>query len=141
MRFACVLMIGIAICATTPARGDEIIFKNGDHLSGKIVGADGGKLTVKTSVAGEIKVDMKDVKSFSTEEPIELRLNDGSTIKDRVTASDEGTIATSGEGTISVQTVALADVKKINPPPVKWSGALTAGGTLTRGNSQTDDLH
>src|SRR3954468_6905025 len=59
------------LCAlVTAAHADEILFNNGDRLTGTSVTADGGKITIKTAVAGEVKVDMKDVKTFTTDAPI-----------------------------------------------------------------------
>jgi putative salt-induced outer membrane protein YdiY len=140
MRSAKILAAACLVwCASVSA--DEIVFKNGDRLSGTITQADGGKLTIKTAVAGDVKVDMKDVKTFSTDQPIELRLNDGSTIKDKVNPSDAGTVRTAGEGAVEAQQVPLTSVKKINPPPVKWDGSLTIGGLVTRGNSHTENIN
>jgi putative salt-induced outer membrane protein YdiY len=139
--------------ASAATRADEVLFKNGDRLTGTIVTAEGGKLTIKTAVAGEIKVDLKDVQTFRTDQPIDLQLSDGSTIKDKVTpATRPGVVETAGTGTVQPpgaattapapsQPVALADVKKINPPPVAWTGSIRAGGLLTRGNSDTDNLN
>ncbi len=36
--------------------------------------------------------------------------------------------------------VAIKDIKSINPPPVKWTGAITANGLLTDGNSNTQNI-
>src|SRR4051794_1727337 len=98
-----------AFVAAAPAIADEIVFKNGDRLSGTITQADGGKLTIKSPIAGEVKVDMKDVKSFSTDAPIDIRLNDGSAIHDKVASAGEGSIATAGTGTVKAQEVPIGD--------------------------------
>src|SRR5687768_12285158 len=78
------------------ARADEIHFKNGDKLTGKIVSADGGKLTIKSNVAGAIEVDLADVRTFSSDEPITLKLKDGTILKQPVTGGPEGQIALKG---------------------------------------------
>src|SRR5450432_3539409 len=49
----------LAIGLVTAARADEVIFKNGDHLSGKIESAADGKLVITTAMAGKITVDLK----------------------------------------------------------------------------------
>ena len=36
--------------------------------------------------------------------------------------------------------IALKDVAQINPPPIKWTGSLTANFLVTRGNSHTDNF-
>jgi putative salt-induced outer membrane protein YdiY len=35
----------------------------------------------------------------------------------------------------------LKDIKKINPPPVKWTGSVLVGGMITRGNTKTDNFN
>ena len=132
-----------ASCAAVlPALGDQVIFKNGDRLTGTIGELGGGKLTIKTAVAGDVTVDMKDVESFSTDAPIEIKLNDGTTLRDQVTGpgQDPGTVQTAGQGAVAAQPVALDRVEAINPPREKWTGSVTAGGLVTRGNSNTESL-
>jgi putative salt-induced outer membrane protein YdiY len=136
----CVLA-ALAVLPALPSFADEIVFKNGDHLTGTIKTADGGKLTIDTSVAGTVTVNISDVKTFSTQEPITIKLQDGSIIKDKVVPAPEGQIATAGTGVVKPQPIALTAIQKVNPPPVKWTGAVTAGGLLTRGNSDTDNFN
>jgi putative salt-induced outer membrane protein YdiY len=125
-----------------PALGDEIIFKNGDRLTGKITGADGGKVTIDTSLAGSLSVPMDQIKTFSTDAPLTLKLRDGSIVNDQITAAGtDGAITTKGVGPVKSQTVALIDIDKINPPPVKWSGSIAVGGIVTRGNSKSQSLN
>lgn len=142
-----------ALATATTTYGDEVLFKNGDRLTGTIVTADGGKLTIKTAVAGEVKVDLKDVQTFRTDQPVDLRMSNGSVIKDKVVpATQPGTVETAGAGTVQTtgttapapaapQPVELADIKKINPPPVAWTGSIRAGGLIARGNTNTDSLN
>lgn len=134
--------VATALAAGT-ASADEVVFNNGDRLTGTVVSAEGGKLTIKSAVAGEIKVDMKDVKTFSTDQPVELKMADGSVIKDQVKAAPEGSgqVETAGTGNVRAQPVSLTEVKQINPPPVRWTGSVLAGGLITRGNSDTDSFN
>ena len=136
---------GLAVCLAlslfpSPARADEVVFKNGDRLSGKIVSADGGKLVIDTAVAGKVTIDMANVKTFSTDAPVELRLKDGSTVKDALTSGDEGQVATRGSGNVAAQPLPIANIAKINPQE-KWTGSLVAGALITRGNSDTDNIN
>ena len=63
-------MLILVLSPVGPARGDEVLFQNGDRLSGKILKAAGGKLTIKTDGSGEVSVDMSKVKTFSTDAPV-----------------------------------------------------------------------
>lgn len=135
----------VAMCGSV-ATADEILFKNGDRLTGTITRAAEGKLTIQTTIAGEVTVDLSEVRTFSTDEPIEIRLGDGSVLPGQtVDASDqEGVIQTQGgaDAAIQPQTLELSQVSAINPPDdgATWSGAFTIGGTITRGNSKTESL-
>lgn len=149
------LIVCALACAatTTTTYADEVLFKNGDRLTGTILTAEGGKLTIKTTVAGEVKVDLKDVQTFRSDAPVDFRLSDGTVIKDKVVpATQPGVVETAGTGTVQTtaattpapalpQPVALADVKKINPPPVAWTGSIRAGALLTTGNSNTESVN
>lgn len=128
------------VCAFVgPAAGDEIFFKNGDHLTGKVLTADGGKLVVDTAVAGKITIDMKTVKTFTTVAPIEIHLSNGTVIKQRVAAAPAGQFATAPNGPLAQQNFAISAIAAVNPPaPKPWSGHVTATGTLARGNTNSE---
>ncbi len=138
MRFS-KLAIG-ALLIAAPALADEIDFKNGDKLTGKIVQTSGDQLTIDSSVAGTVIVKMSDVKTFSTDAPIVLKFKDGTIINDKVKAAEAGSVTTAGTGTAKSQDVALADLTAINPVQ-GWTGDLTIGGLITRGNSDTQQLN
>ena len=132
----------VAAVLAVPVQGDEVVFKNGDRLTGKIKSVDGGKLKMSTAVAGDVTIDMGGVRTFKTDEPIEMHLADGSVLKQQVNASpEEGKIATAGGDTIAAQTVPVASVQKVNPPPVQWTGSVVAGALFTRGNTDTDSAN
>lgn len=127
---------GVVVLAGSWVLADEVQFKNGDRLTGKIISAEVGKLKIKTTVAGEVEVDLSDVKTFATTGPITLRLKDGTSFTQPVAAAADGQVAVQG-GAVAAQNVPLASIKKINPKE-SWTGAIVAGGLLTRGNSDTD---
>ncbi len=141
MGTARLLFVCALFALSSPIFADEIQFKNGDKLTGKIVRLEDGKFIVQSAVAGEIKVDPALIKTFSTDTPVELHLKDGTVINQKVAADGEGKVVTSAEGTVKSQPVAIADVAKLNPPPVQWTGDVSAGLLLTRGNSNTDNIN
>jgi putative salt-induced outer membrane protein YdiY len=123
------------------ARADEVIFKNGDKLTGTIVSADGGKLVITSKVAGKITVDLNDVLTFSTDVPLKVKLQDGTTVNQKIAADTQpGTIDTAPGGTLQPQTFPLAQIDKINEPPVAWTGAIVVNGLFTHGNSNTSEI-
>jgi uncharacterized protein DUF481 len=127
----------LALAGRTAA--DEILFLNGDRITGKIVSADGGKLTIKSDTAGDVTVDLSKVKTFSTDEPIVIKAGD-TTLKSKVTGGANGTVQVVPVAGRSPQVIALKDVAKTNPPPVKWTGSFVANGLITTGNSETENF-
>ncbi|HEX4796379.1 MAG TPA: DUF481 domain-containing protein [Humisphaera sp.] len=141
-NFALRALTAFAVCLslTGSALADQIVFKNGDRLTGKIVSMDGGKLVVKSAVAGAVTVDLKDVSTFSTDGPIEIHLNDGTVLKQPVAVDKEGTISAGGAD-MKPETISLGAVKSINPPNGTWTGSVTVGGSFARGNTDSDSIN
>ncbi|MFN4241898.1 MAG: YdiY family protein [Tepidisphaerales bacterium] len=130
------------LAAVSAAWGGEVVFKNGDRLTGEVTRLEGGKLKIKSAVAGEVTVDLKDVASFSTDEPIEIKLADGSVVKQQVQRSETpGTIQTAPSAAgVAASTLSLDQVVAINEPKVetRWTGNIRAGALLSRGNTDSD---
>src|SRR5882672_10674029 len=134
---ACALTLSLVVAGRAAA--DEILFLNGDRLSGKIVSADGGKLTIKSETAGVVTVDLAKVKTFSTDEPIVIKTGD-TTLSSKVTGGADGTVQVVPVAGGTPQVITLKDVAKINPPPVKWTGSFVANAMITTGNSETENF-
>jgi putative salt-induced outer membrane protein YdiY len=131
-------LVLLTVCAV-PALGfaDEVRLRNGDRITGKVVEASGGKLKVSTAAAGDLTLDLKEVQTFGTDEPVEVRLKDGTITRTRVLPSESaGAINTGGEADVT-----LASVKSVSSQEPHWTGAVVVGGLLTRGNSNTESLN
>jgi putative salt-induced outer membrane protein YdiY len=133
------LLAALVFVAPGRAHADEVQFLNGDRLTGKIVGAAGGKLTLKTESAGDVVIDLSKVKTFTTDGPIVVRSGDR-TLRSTVTAGPDGSIQVVPIAGGAPQIVALHDIMQLNPPPVEWKGAITFNGLVTRGNSETTNI-
>jgi hypothetical protein len=73
---------------------DVIETKDGARLVGTVAGINDGKITLKTSYAGDIEVAKSEVAKLTMESALAIRLEDGTTV--------EGTIAPTGEGAITI---------------------------------------
>jgi len=58
------------------SRGDTVLLKNGDHLTGTVTQLAGGKLTVTTSYAGALTITWDEVSSVKLDKPLLLPLED-----------------------------------------------------------------
>src|SRR5262245_6531174 len=133
----CVLALSLALASRAGA--DEIQLLNGDRLTGKIVSAEGGKVVIKTESAGDVTVDLSKVKTLSTDEPIVVKSGD-TTFKSKLEPGGDGTVQVVPVEGGAPQILALKDLTQLNPPPVKWTGALTLNALVTRGNSESESL-
>ncbi|HEY2586055.1 MAG TPA: DUF481 domain-containing protein [Tepidisphaeraceae bacterium] len=121
------------------AQADEVVLNNGDRLTGKIT-VDGSKLTIDTKAAGKVTVDLKDVKTFSTDEPADMVLKDGTKVHGRIASAENRQITLApGGGAIGV--VPYGQLRAISPPPAEWSGNVLIGGLLARGNTDVDSFN
>src|SRR5688500_16538704 len=81
-----------AIGTASAAFADKVELTNGDILTGKIVGSDEKTLTLKSDKPGEIKIDLVNVKTFSTDEPINVHLKDGTVLTKKASAGEPGIV-------------------------------------------------
>lgn len=136
---ASLLLVLASLIGTAAA--DEILFKNGDRLTGTITRAAGGKVTIKTEAAGDVAVDLAKIRTFSTDRPVVLKVGEKTVISSTVAPGDEGTVQVAPQGlTGPAQVVRIADVLQVNPPPVRWTGSVTLNGMFETGNTNTESV-
>jgi putative salt-induced outer membrane protein YdiY len=122
---------------------DEVFLTNGDRLSGTITQLVDGKLTIATTLAGDVTVRITSIRTLSTAAPVVVRFRDGTAVTGLIQNADDGQIRPADEDGQVLRTLALADVVTLHPPqpPTVWSGNVRAGFTLTRGNSETEAVN
>ena len=121
--------------------GDEIQFKNGDRLTGTIDSIDSGKISIDSKVGGKVAADVKDIKTFSTDHPILIKLADGTMARQAVASGPEGQVMVTPEGAAAPRAVEIAQIKQISAPGAHWSGNIVVGGLLARGNTQSESVN
>jgi putative salt-induced outer membrane protein YdiY len=122
---------------------DEIIFINGDRLTGKIDHVLEGKLVFKSDVIGKVTIDMSKIQTFSTDDPVSVHLKDDNVLLQKIESSEAGRFAIKGTDTVKAQEFNITSISSINPPPKpepKWTGNISAGFTSTHGNTTTDNV-
>ncbi|MBP5510174.1 MAG: DUF481 domain-containing protein [Kiritimatiellae bacterium] len=118
------------------ASADVVLFKSGDRLTGTVESVEAGKMAFVSKAVGKVTINLKDVQTFSADNPVEFVLEDGRVTKQQVSVSDREGMAKLFDGT----EIELSKIVQINPKPketVKWSGKVTAGVDIVRGNTQT----
>jgi hypothetical protein len=73
---------------TGPASADQIVLKDGDRVTGKIVKKDGQILTVESKNFGPIAVKWDDIDTIQTDEPLNVVLPGDRTVKANLQSQD-----------------------------------------------------
>ena len=137
ISLCCVVLFAQAIYA------DELVFTNGDRLTGKIDHALEGKLVLTSDLAGKVTVEMTKIQTCSTDEAVTVHLKDGNVLVQKVVSSTAGKFAIEGTETVKAQDFDIAAISSINPPPKpvpKWTGNVSAAVTSTHGNTKTEAI-
>jgi putative salt-induced outer membrane protein YdiY len=143
MRRQILLLTFSLFFCTQSVHADELIFTNGDHLTGKIDHLVEGKMVFKSDILGEVKFDLSKIKTFSTDDPIAVHLKDETVLLQKITSSEPGKFGIEGAGTVKAQDFELASISSINPPvkPLpKWTGNISVGVTSTHGNTKSQSM-
>lgn len=142
----------VLILLTAPAMADQIVLKNGDRLTGKIIKSDGAKLVLKTELLGDVSVDLSALRSITSDRPVYVTLADGRTVVGLMTVSDGKAELRAGNSNavsfdratirfIRSEEEHLAYESSLNPGWLEqWSGGADIGFALTSGNSDTTNL-
>ncbi len=136
---------------------DQIVLKNGDRLTGKIVKKDGDKIVIQTEFAGLVTILWSAVDKIVADEPVNIELADGQMLKGTVESKEEEKIEvkTQDAGTVEVEKAKIELVRSddeqanfeaerdrlLNPGfSDLWAGSADVGFSLTTGNSDTRAL-
>jgi putative salt-induced outer membrane protein YdiY len=143
----------IAFLASSQAVfADQIVLKNGDHLSGTIVKSDGKVLVLHTEFAGDVTVQFAAITQITTEKDLHISTSDKKTVVGPVTTTDgKIEVATKTGGTVEVPAGNVVLIrndaeqaaydKSLHPGLMHgWNGGANVGFSLSRGNSETTNL-
>ncbi|MCF7972315.1 MAG: DUF481 domain-containing protein [Phycisphaerae bacterium] len=120
---------------------DQVILKNGDTITGTIVKLTDSKMVFKSNLAGEVTIDLSNIRTLSSDKLLTIHLKDGTVLHCRV-SSDEGDQFSISNSALQTQSMNTADITAINPPAppkAKWVGQVSVGVTSTHGNTKTDN--
>lgn len=142
VRSLTILCILLSTCAV-PLHADEIVFGNGERVIGTFVQAQGGTIVFQSEMMGELSIDQQRVARLTVTAPVTLHLRDGRVLTGTsFRLSDTEAIVSVTDGPPQGEVLARADIAAINPPtppPVVWSGSLSAGFTSTHGSSFSEN--
>jgi putative salt-induced outer membrane protein YdiY len=132
------LVIPMFLFCVGGALADKVVLVNGDTLTGTVVKAEGGKLTLKTEYSGPIEIDITQIKTITSDNPVEVRLATGEVLKGKLQSLPDGKMVVEKSEERDRAVIDWTKVSAINPPPVvppQWHGNVTAGGSIQTGNT------
>jgi len=124
------LYLAAAMSLAGATLADTVELLDGNRLTGKIGVIDDGRMAFSSASLGEIVIELKNVRTYATDEPATIRTKSTGTTSDKITGGDATQVVTAGGKTMPTE-----DVKIINPPAQKWTGSVVATFTLNRGNT------
>jgi len=130
-------LIVLALLCAVPANADEVRLKNGDRLTGKVVGLSGGTLAFGTAY-GDVRLPWIEVTRLVVTDPILVAVGTAPPVA--ATILDAGA---DGQATLQPGgTVSLGDVVTLArpQPPLIIDGGANAGLTATAGNTDVNNL-
>ena len=128
---------------------DQIVFKNGDRLTGTIVKSDGKTLVIHTDTADDVTIKYEDIQEFKSDQVLHVGLKGGKTAVGPVTTSDgKLEIATKTSGTVEAPKEDVTEMRSeeayqkfVHPGLMNgWDGGIDVGFSIARGNARTENL-
>lgn len=134
----------LTVLSVGAAGADEVILRNGDRISGEVVRLEGGKLLIKTTYAGNLRIDWSQIATLSTDQPVYIAIDDASRVKAAFGQSDPGAATLTGSDWLETGPMALERITGMTrkpEPPVKVTGRVNIGVSSTSGNTDTRKIH
>jgi hypothetical protein len=137
------------------ARADQVVLKNGDRLTGKIVSGDGKTLLLKSEFAGDVTITWDAITEIESSDNINITLKDGTRLSGKVTTQDGKFVIAGSPPAATPSAAAQEAIVAVRNDPEQhafdvqnermahprfyyfWNGTADTGLALTRGNSET----
>jgi len=122
-------------------RADEILFLNGDRLTGKMLNMHNETVSFKPELMGQITFDISKVESLTTDEPVKINFDDGTSITTKAITFEESKVLITGVNTGGVLNVPPNEVFSAGKPgagrKANWSGSISGGFSKTDNDEDT----
>ena len=125
----------ILLVFTGEAGADKVLMKNGDRFQGTMKTVKDDVLTFSTEYSETIPLKTSEIKRVLVDKPAKIHLKNGKKIRGRILPSDPGQIKVMALSSGRFAIFRWNQIKSINPPPQKWTGSLSFGGSRDSGNT------
>jgi len=124
---------------------DEIIFLNGDRLTGKLLNINKGNVSFNPELMGRITFDISKIESITTDEPVKVNFDDATSITTKTFSFEEGKVLITGLNTGGVLNIPPDEVFSVRKPgegrAANWKGSISGGFTKTDNEEETTTLN
>ncbi len=137
------LAVVISLVFTAAVQAGYVEFTNGDRLTGKIVRLTDSELVIESELAGTVTVDLDQVVTFSSDEPLEIHFEDGTVIRQPVKADQPGKVTVDETDILAARSLQINQIASINPPEKpapRWTGMASAGVNISTGNTRSENF-
>jgi putative salt-induced outer membrane protein YdiY len=139
--------LSLFLCAAGALLADQVVLKNGDTLTGRVIQKDGAKLTLKSELLGEVSIPWAAVKSLKSDGDLVVVLPGGEPVKGKIsTNGDNLEVAAKSAPLVGISAIRdEAEQKKwekLQHPGLGelWAGNFDLGLALARGNARAETL-
>ena len=130
------------------AWADQVLLKNGDHVTGSVIKKDDKNLTIKADQLGVIAIPWDQVDKITIEKPIHIVLKDGKALQGTLTGTAGDVVVTTSQTKINTKSAEIAAIRnddeekayqRLQHPGLGelWTGTGTVGFAGTSGNAET----
>lgn len=142
----------LSLCLlSTLAFADQVVLKNGDTITGKVVKKDGGKLTVHSEFLGDVTMPWTAVKSLKSDDPLTVVLPGGESVNGKINTTGDNLEVATGTALRATPLTTVDAVRnaaeqhnfeRLEHPGMLdlWTGFFDTGLALARGNARTETL-
>jgi putative salt-induced outer membrane protein len=148
-----IVLIFLLLFTTSQILADEVILKNGDRLTGKIIRKDKDTVSLETEAMGTVRIKISLIESYRTDDSVALTLSDGRVVTGAIKVENQSAIIETEDNGVEEVELGLIEVirtpaeqRKFELAPIVvpadgffafWSGTLDVGFSMTSGNSDT----
>jgi len=138
-----VVFLLLLCCAVTNLFAGQVVFKNGDRITGTIDHLSGGKLVIVSDVAGKLVIDADKVESITTEKPVKVHVTEDRVVNSEIRAVSSAAGMVELVSNAKTDSLPFENIHAINLPVIKyplWSGDITAAYNSKHGNTTSTDI-
>jgi putative salt-induced outer membrane protein YdiY len=121
--------------------GDEVLLKNKDRISGRILKFDDKELTIQTQFAGDIRIKREGIQSISTDEVVQVSTKTGEKRTAKVTPTENPSDLKVFRTPAEQEAYENAQRRSRRPRfDELWAGSFDLGYAQARGNADTNTI-